>query len=108
MSRISGENQGIDYFLNELTSSLVSGIICSVNQALYENKSLPKTINFYGAEEDILLLISNRVKNSLGAESSLYSKAVHRLNADLSEKETYHINVGWFIRMYDKNGRVSF
>lgn len=105
---MNGDKQTLEEFFDSLCFSLASSITYSVNCATRYKRNLPKSINFYGVSEDFLFLISNRVKQQLGSERGISNGIPHIFHQSITEKEAYHIDVGWFFSVYNKNGKVNF
>jgi len=98
------KKQKLEKFFDDLSLSLSDGIIYCIHQAVKKRREIPKEINFYGAEDDLLQLISKKVREKLGSERGLYGGIPHTFNCDFSGLFIYNIDIGWFISVRKKNG----
>ncbi len=101
------KEQTLEEFFRDFSLSLAFSIIYSVNQNIKHENRQPEVINFYGMEDDFLMLISNRIKKNLGLDSTIYGRIPMVFN-NSNKDNSYHIDVGWFFSIYNKNKKVEF
>ena len=101
------KKQTLEEFFSDLSLSLANSIIYSIHQKTKFQSPFPKAINFDGTSSNFLSLISDKVKENLGSENSIYS-IPHVFCKEFSRGDMYHIDLGWFFSTYYKNGKVKF